>query len=187
MALIFEPEHLERALEDILYQFRDQPNIRDLVEALSEGTQVFEDTAYDYVTSQFLDLAEGYLLDRLGAFVGAQRLGAEDPEFRKIIRARIAAQRSNSTIGEIGHVVALLFAPDVLEYSTAYPAGYRFYFDPGEGALSDAQRRRAARVLELARPAGVNASYVEAATSDAETFKFDIDPGFELKFGRLLE
>ena len=184
MAMIFEPEHEDRAFEQLLGQFREQPNIRDLVRALCVGVQELEDVSYDYSVSTFLDLAKGYLLDRLGAFVGAQRLGATDDEFRRIIRARIAAQRSNGTIGEIGHVLALLTDPEVLHYSPAYPAGYRFFFVPSEGSLTDDEVRRAVRILELARPAGVDASYVEGASTD--TFRFDIDPGFGRRFGRLI-
>ncbi len=185
--LIFEPEHSDRALEDIYSQFDESDNLLDLIRALCEGIQEFEDLAYDYVTSQFIDLASGYQLDRLGTFVGAQRLGANDDEFRDIIRARVAAQRSGATIGDIGHVLFLLTDAVVLEYTTAYPAGYRFYFVPKEGVLTAGEQRRAARIMELARPAGVAASYVESAGPDADTFRFDVDPGFGRKLGRLLE
>lgn len=188
MPLLYEDDHAQRAFEDTLVRLRKHPNIEDLVRALAIGVQLDEDIFLDYVTTQLLSVSTGYLLDRLGAFVGAQRLGATDDTFRKIIRARVAAQRSNGTIGEIGHVLDLLVDAGLIVYSTAYPAGYRYYFVPNEGQLTDDQIRRAVRVLELARPAGVDASFVEAAgADDSLTFRFDVDPGFGRRFGRLLK
>jgi hypothetical protein len=186
MALLYEDDHAERALEDTQARLSHKPNIEALIRALSVGVQLTEDLALDYVTTQLLDDSTGYLLDRFGAFVGAQRLGATDHEYRKIIRARIAAQRSNGTIGEIGHVLDLLVDAGLIEYFPAYPAGYRFYFVPNEGELTADEIRRAQRILELARPAGVEASFVEAAGSDNETFRFDVTPGFGRRFGRLI-
>lgn len=180
----YEPEHGDRLRSEMYWQFRDKPNIEDLIAALAEGVQLFDDLAYDYSVSTFLDLAEGYLLDRLGYFVGAQRLGLEDADFRAIISARVAALRSNSTIGEIGHVIVLLTEPLAFAYSSAYPAGYQFYF-VREEALSATQISHFNRIMELARPAGVKATYVEGVPGNpAETFRFDVDPGFGRKFSR---
>lgn len=187
MALLYEDDHAARALEDTQPRLAQKPNIEALIRALSVGVQLTEDIALDYVTTQLLDTATGYLLDRFGKFVGADRLGATDYEFRKVIRARVAAQRSNGTIGEIGHVLDLLVDAGLITYSAAYPAGYRFYFVPNEGQLTADEIRRAQRILELTRPAGVDASFVEAASAnDDETFRFDVDPGFGRKFSRII-
>lgn len=186
MAMIYEPEHADRLREEMYWQFRGKPNIESLLAALAEGIQLFDDLAYDYSFSTLLDVAEGYVLDRLGFFVGAQRLGLDDAEFRAIIRARIAALRSNGTIGEIGHVLALLVEPLEFTYSSAYPAGYQFYF-VREDSLTDAQIKHFLRIMELTRPAGVKATYVEGVAGDPdETFRFDVDPGFGRRFSRTL-
>ena len=187
MPLLYEDDHAQRAVDETLQRLSTKPTIEALIRSLMVGVQLTEDIALDYVTTQLLDDSTGYLLDRFGAFVGAQRLGASDSEFRKVIRARIAAQRSNGTIGEIGHVLDLLVDAGLIAYSTAYPAGYRFYFVPNEGQLTEDEIRRAARILELTRPAGVDASFVEAAGADDDlTFKFDVDPGFGRRFSRII-
>lgn len=185
-ALIFEPNHAEVFLDEMQGRLATKELIEDLIRALCVGIQEFEDITYDYAVSWMLDSASGYLLNRIGAFVGAQRLGLSNSSFRRIIRARIAALRSNGLIGDIANVVVALVDPSLLVYSTAYPAGFRFYFEH-DGNLTSDERRRFARITELARPAGVSGSYVEAAGDDISTFRFDRDPGFGRLFSRLVE
>lgn len=186
MALVYEPEHLDRLREEIFWQFRGKDTIEDLLAALAEGVQLFDDLAYDYTVSTFIELAEGYLLNRIGYFVGAQRLGLGDEAFRRVIGARVAALRSNGTIGEIGHVLTLLAEPLAFAYTSAYPAGYRWYFVPGD-TLSDTEISHFLRIMELTRPAGVEADYIEGVAGDVDaTFRFDVDPGFGLRFSRKL-
>lgn len=169
--LVYEQSHTKRLNETLLSQFWGKPNIRSIVETFGEAIQSFEDVSYDLSVSAAVDMASGHLLDRLGGWIGEQRGDATDEDYRRYIRARIAAQRSNGTARDIGNVISLLSPESRVDYFTAYPAGYRFVLTHAD-PLTESQIRRFGRILELARPAGVEASFVESVTPDDEIFRF---------------
>lgn len=107
-------DHADRAVARIVGKLRDKPRFEALVRALVSPFQSIEDALWALFESD-VDRATGDELDVLGRIVGELRNGeTDDTLYRRRVRARIMANRSNGTVEDIIRVVRLILADDTV-------------------------------------------------------------------------
>lgn len=87
-------------------------NIEKLLSSIIEPAQTIEDTLQQMASERFVDTAVGEQLDIIGRIVGQGREGLADADYRRYIRAKIAANNSNGTVEDL-LTVAFLVVYDV--------------------------------------------------------------------------
>ena len=105
-------DHVDQGLARVPYQMQDKPKFIALLTIFLERWQDLEDAFWDLFVNRYLDTAFNDQLDILGFIVGQPRNGLEDEEFRRYIRARIAANKSNGTLEELIHIAKLIIGDD---------------------------------------------------------------------------
>lgn len=148
---------------------------RALIHALASRVQELEDLAFAVLTESRLPLAEGVHLERWGEIVGERR-GAvsDDGEYRRLVNARLLANRSNAQVARLLEVAALLVLEDV-QYQWIGTADYRLSWESDTEPSEAYAARLLALLLEM-RPAGVQCSVVRGPFG---SFRFDDGPGFD--------
>jgi hypothetical protein len=82
--------------------------IEKILVILSEQAQELENALWDVYYYRSIDNAFGAVLDTLGALVGQPRNGLDDADYRRYIRARIVANKSNSTVEDLILIARLI-------------------------------------------------------------------------------
>ena len=159
--LIYIPDHDDRALEDLLVQYRDKPRICAFIRAVAKATQRLEDDLYDYYISASFPLATGIYLDQWGEYVGEKRDGLEDDDYRKIIAGRALLRNMSGSINEMIALYEIYTAPSDVRYFSHDPRGFRLQAIRAS-FMDDLMRIRVRDRMEEARPAGKRASFTEA-------------------------
>ncbi|MEL6350066.1 MAG: hypothetical protein AAFV53_43605, partial [Myxococcota bacterium] len=98
LPVTFRPEVAETLRARMYSQFRGKPRIQALLAALGALLQDVEERRFNLVVSRTLELAQGVVLEQWGALVGEERAGLADEPYRQIIRVRMLANRSDSTV-----------------------------------------------------------------------------------------
>jgi hypothetical protein len=159
--LIYIPNHRDLALiRDTLSQFHELPRIRSLVRALAAGVQSFEDEGFGILTSTTFTAAAGHDLDIWGAWLGESRGNLDDFAYRRILSAKILANRSDGSTGELATIFALLTEPSTVTYIEA-PMFFQFTAFRAT-SLTDDAAARAGRIMREIKPAGVGMKLIEA-------------------------
>lgn len=83
-------------------------NITKFLRAVLVQCQNFEDTVLALLLQRVIDNAVGAQLDLLGKLAGQARNGLEDVDYRRYIRARVAAHNSDGLISDVIKVVRLI-------------------------------------------------------------------------------
>lgn len=151
-----------RVIERLLSQYRGKPRIESLMLGGSEPIQVLEDLLNELLVDTQFAVAVGVHLDAWGALVGEERGGLTDAEYRVFIAARILANKSLGTGDELIRIFDLIDGAGVVRENRLLWLGFELYsYRPFGDLLSDALKRRIARMMEEIRPDGVNMSLVE--------------------------
>ncbi len=160
----FEPEHCDRILEALLFQFRDKPRITALACALAEGVQQLEDVVWTLIADRTLQAASGASLDQWGGVVGEDRGALDDDDYRRFIQARIIANNSGGTTEELIRVFVLVTAPSTVEHVELLPmtAIFRAF---REVPMSIELRGRVRRIMDAARGTGRELELIEVPTN----------------------
>lgn len=107
----------EDAISNLIPLFK-QSTVKDLVSITGDRYQDLANTLHDIYNARFLDRATGISLDYLGAQVGQPRPlygpATTDNKYRALIKARIAANRSNGTLPEIYNILGFLGAKNII-------------------------------------------------------------------------
>lgn len=173
-------DHADQAVRRLAYQYR-KPKIEALVRSFMGPVQVLEDVAWDMLTLRFVDTAEGAQLDLLGKIVGQPRLGFDDDGYRRLIRARVTANRSDGVIEDL-ITIATLVVDDVdadIEMEPQYPG--TIVVRIGGVAVTDAVAEIAISLLRRGASGGVRILFEYSASVPGGTFAFDGGTG--LGFG----
>jgi len=172
MPLSYFPDHRDRLFTDLLSQFRSRPRLAALVAAIALGVQDVEDETLDALLSFRLDSAIANQLDLLAAIVGEQRGGLDDEQLRRIVLARVLANRSNGSLEDVWRVFTrATTGPDPADFTTIqdnYPASFTLEVSSVR-RLTDEERRRARRLVMVAKPAGVG---VRLVASEIDSLRF---------------
>lgn len=92
-------DHEAQMIGRLAQQFR-RPRIEAYLAVVAREVQALEDALQDLLTMRRLDTATGLQLTRIGVKVGQPRNGVTDDDlYRRLVRARIAANRSRG-VGE---------------------------------------------------------------------------------------
>lgn len=103
-----EVDHVAEALNRLCEQFKNKDNIAALVTSLVEPTQDIEEALQDCLAQRSVDTATGVQLTAIGNVVGQPRAGLVDADYRPLIRARIAANRSRGVANDLLRVARLV-------------------------------------------------------------------------------
>ena len=167
-------DHEARMRGKILSQYREAPRLCALGQALGAGVQQHED-AFAAVSSGMLFCnATGRALDIYGALVGEVRGDLDDGLYRRVISARIAANRSQGTEDEIWGVLRILVPEGTGEVSSEalYPTTIyikiRTDWRPHLQFLA-----RVGKILRLAKAGGISLGGSWAVDT---AFGFDTNP-----------
>ncbi|MDB4311870.1 DUF2612 domain-containing protein [bacterium] len=85
----------ESAQSNLLYQFKDLPNINKMVKVFAEEVQEIENEVIKLTTLRTLEEATGQQLDDIGEVLGVPRVAAEDEVYRNLLKIRNARQTSS--------------------------------------------------------------------------------------------
>lgn len=172
MPLEHDTTMAEDAQGRVLAQYRESPQLMDLIGQLGANVQFLEDAFWDLNNASLLASAVGVWLEYLGFIVGEFKEGWSDANFRRFIEARILANRSSGTINEVLAVLAkgfdLTSATILQSYTEYYPASALMVVDPDVITTTDL-RRTVYRIVARARAAGVRL-LINTAFGDATTF-----------------
>lgn len=112
MSLTQITDHADRAAARLASKLAGKPRFEALVRALVAPFQSIEDALWQLFESD-VNTATGAALDVYGRIVGEPRSGETDDElYRRRVRARIMANRSNGTVEDIIRVVKLILVDD---------------------------------------------------------------------------
>lgn len=175
MTMAYIPNHKERAQADMLSQDRSKPRFLASVLGQAELAQWLEDIVFDLLLSNNVDDATGDLLDRWGRFVAEPRGGLEDEAYRGFVRARIAANLSGGTIGELLRILASVTAPSVVANVELYPAAFALTVNRAD-PLDDGLRERVRLFMRDLKAGGVGLTMIETTNI---AFTYDDGPGFD--------
>lgn len=159
--LLHIPDWEQRAEARLLVPWR-KPRIRAFVRALAQGAQYHEDESLSLVMSCGLDEATGHALDQWGELVGEQRLSLSDSEYRQFIQARMLVNRCSGLTDELIEILETAAGPHLGVYSETLQPACLTLVVVRNAFLVDAAKRRVARLMTEAAPAGRNLVVVEA-------------------------
>lgn len=173
--LTYIGDHRARAVADLLHFDRLAERLRAFVEAMSGGAQAIEDVAFDLLLSTGIEDATGIMLDRLGRIVGERRGGLDDGAYRGFIRVRIRANLSAGSLDDLIAVFQGASGASKVRYYDLFPAAFGIYAERAE-PMTDRLRDRVRGIMDDIKPGGVGMTLLE---TDAQTFTFDLGPGFD--------
>jgi hypothetical protein len=159
--LIYIPDHRDIAVLRTLSTLRDKPRIRSLVRALAAGAQSLEDEGFGVLISTTFTAAIGHDLDIWGAWLGELRGNLDDFAYRRILSAKILANQSDGSTGELADIFALLTEPSEVFYSESFPLFFQFTALRAT-LLDDDMAARVGRIMRDIKPAGIGMLLIEA-------------------------
>jgi len=166
------PDLADRAWTAMPSAYRGAERIEALIRAQAAGAQAIEDMASDVQFSTHWRVAEGDALDQWGRIVGRQRTGLPDRIFRYLIEGQIQAIHSAGTPGELVDIYETITAATEANIWLHSDAGDRLEVYRHDW-MRDGWAKAVPRVIDVARPAGVRLSLVEAIP---ERLTLDDDP-----------
>lgn len=121
------PDHVQQALDRLLEQYKERPNIAAFYTAFIQQIQDEENAVYDLDGTRQLYNgttypAVGEQLDGIGAIVGINRNGLDDASYLVFILGKIAANFSDTTSPTIELIADIFFQPSELVLHNFYPA-----------------------------------------------------------------
>ncbi len=161
--------HIADALNRLLQQYRDKPNITGILTGLLAEMQPLEQMFCDLGNNRWLATASGVQLDELGVLLGIGRTGQSDNDYRKLLQARIYQTISEGLPETIIEVYKFLTEANVVCYQEYYPAGIGLESD---GTIPAGSEVSFYQFVQLAVPAGVRVESLTTFDPD-DSFAFD--------------
>lgn len=168
MSLTKKTTHVTEALANLIEQFKDKENLRDLIEIYVNQLQLLENTLDDVLKlTDEIDAAFGQQLDNLGQIVGEERFGRTDAQYRLAIKTRILINLSSGTSEELIAIVETIIGTSpTVAITEAFPASFDITIDT---QITDG--RTAGLAVASSKPAGVGSSF--RWFEGANEFRFD--------------
>lgn len=167
-------DHIERAKERLLEQYKNKPRIAGMFEATIQQIQDLED-AFNALSQETIDTAVGVQLDRLGEIVGlARETGQSDDDYRIDLKAKIVQNLNQGTPEEVIAAAKFFIGASFVWYLEVYPAAVDIMSStPIDPALVAKIRSKLKGFL----PAGVSLD-VLGFFPEEDAFRFNEAPGF---------
>lgn len=145
-----------------------KPLISGLLEALVGESQIIEDVAVRIPEETLgIDEAVGVQLEQLALLVGAQVIAGSEDATRALIRTNIRANRSRGSLNDVIAVLVLVPLPLAIVLED-FPAAIRVTVF----LVSSEVAPIVARVLMLARAAGVRLDLIASEVAQSATFQY---------------
>jgi hypothetical protein len=162
-------DRVTRTTNNLLKQFRGQPNMEGIAASYGVQFQEIEDMLWDLYMYRWISTAFGEQLDKIGETLGEKRAGRSDDNYRIALYGRAYLIRSNATIEDIYFAV-----------TNAYPGDYRLR-ELGSAAMKvrlltakpgsvDAETLNT--VLQANKGAGVDTKLVYSDYDENNTFRW---------------
>ncbi len=175
MTITHKSNHRETALAHLESMFDASTVVQKLLNVGTVETQELEDVVFSLISERTLESAQGANLDQIGKIVGEPRDGLDDKTYRKFVKIRIRANRSNGNAIEITAIVAEIVEPiSGVLYIPLYPAGLGLDWLVAEHTAADL-RTRLLRILSDITPAGVKLADAKEAVPGYWGFEGDGD------------
>jgi hypothetical protein len=178
MSLSLVDDHSDRAVANLLGQFRGKPRLEAFVRALVDQVQEVEAAFWELATERTIGAAVGAQIDGLGAVVGLARASLDasldDEVYRALLRAWVKVRRSSGTADQLLEVVRLAEADPAFALTLTEPetATVKVVLDQATPVLEPGLLHRA--LLVPAKSAGVKL-YLEgppAGSAEGDWFSF---------------
>lgn len=175
MSLTFISNHVQKARNRILSQYKGKQRIQDTIDAFVAEVQALEDAFEDIHLERGIETATGATLDKIGSIVGLERTpGDSDDDYRYMIKSKVVQNLNEGTPEEVIAAAKFFLGATFLAYIEVYPAEVDIYssetLDP---EIASAVRTQIERFL----PASVSLGVL--GTVDPEkSFIFDGGLGF---------
>lgn len=172
-------DYLQQAYDLITSHFKDaegsvNTNFRAFIKAIVAQIEDLEIAGYDMIYQLVIDNATGDQLDVIGKWVGEDRGGLGDTEYRRYINARIRINKSGGTAEELIRICSDLTQSDDIRLIPLYAASVYIDYALTVALTSDQRARVGERLLE-AISAGVGFTLVESVPTGFFGFDGDAD------------
>lgn len=115
-------DHASRIKELLPQQWKDLPNIDNLLTLFATKVQEIENMMFQLLEDRVLDAAAGQQLDGIGEIVGETRNGRGDAEYKSALDVRIKINISSGTPETMIDVMASLTNSTHINFIEQYPA-----------------------------------------------------------------
>lgn len=174
-------DHAIKARRRLLEQYKNNPQLKSILDAFNLQVQELENTIVDLNTRLDLNNISGALLDAFGTIVGQSRLNYDDTFYRLLILIKIGKNTSQGNPESPIQIYKMITQATKVQYQELYPAGI---FLMSDGVLNPVTANFVYENLGEVLPAGVRLDYFgEFETLDA--FAFDGDPSFTQGFSEI--
>lgn len=162
-------DRVTRTTNNLLKQFKGQPNMEGIAASYGVQFQEIEDMLWDLYMYRWISTASGEQLDKIGDILGEKRAGKSDENYRIALYSRAYLIRGNATIED------LLFA-----MTNSYSGDYRLR-ELGSAALKlrlltakpgTVDENTLYDVLQRNKGAGVEAQFVWNDYDEDNTFRW---------------
>lgn len=175
----FVSNHVQQAIDRLLEQYKDKPNIDGLLTALVEQIQDLESALQDTYDYTDVQTAIGATLDLVGEIVGQARLGFDDDFYRSILLAKVGENVSQGDRERVVQIAKLLTGASLVYLQEYYPGGFGISVDvPVAANLINFFYDK----LDKVDPVAVRLEAIISFDAD-EAFAFAGGPGNALGFG----
>lgn len=108
-------DHIAKAISRLPEELKNSAQYISLLNAFLSPLQEIEEMFFALLALKSIDDAEGAVLDLIGKLVGQPRDGSDDPEYRGLIRVRLAVNLSRGQRRDYLKVVSLLYPTAKIE------------------------------------------------------------------------
>lgn len=115
-------DHAEQGLARLIQQYQGKPRIRGWLLSYLDEAQEISDQIYLTTLSRLIDHAAGVHLDVIGKIVGQPRREGDDERYRVLLRARVAVNVSDGTVGDLQRVASLVLGGPDFSIDEVFPA-----------------------------------------------------------------
>lgn len=170
-------DYFDRGLALLPSNLRDKPVICAIVAAVAAVWQCVEDTSNSASSGIDFAHASSHVLDLWGRLVREPRGGLDDIQYRRVIDARILANRSKGTTDELIEIAKLAAYPgDVVEFFR-FPNASAILQVVSSTTPTPQYLARLRRIIRDAKPAGVSVVGIWAvSTPSSPPFGYDTNP-----------
>lgn len=183
-ALEQETSHALKGISRFIEQYKEKPRMEQWARSYLIEIQALEDAFWQIYTMRWIDSATGEQLVVLGEIVGQYNPGLSEENYRVLIRARIAVNRSNGRPDELIDILALLsesFAePAVIMLVEGLTADYTLNLISDIGSIDP--DIVFGLMLDHADPAGVAANFVFGFDTTDDLFIWSSASGGTLSY-----
>lgn len=163
-------DHLQKAKDRLLYQFKTSVYFQALLDGFNVQIQELENMFLNLLSNRWIETSVGNQLDRWGTVLDEPRFGLADSDYRVQLIAKVAQNNSEATPEDLVSMFQILTRARYIVYTEYYPAEVSMTAVDAN-PIGDTTRIRL--VLNKAKPAGVEIT--AAAVTNASVFSFDGD------------